>query len=124
MRCWGAKFYTEEGNYDLTTINNPVLINQDAMKFPDAMHAYFNNIVTDIPTATGAHDTFWDYVSNNPEAIHQTLWIMSDRGIVKNYRMMAAWSINTYLFVNQEEKATFVRFVWKPVLGCRAHSSF
>lgn len=58
MRCWGAKFYTEEGNYDLTTINNPVLINQDAMKFPDAMHAYFNNIRDDMPTATGAHDTF------------------------------------------------------------------
>ncbi|MFD2759699.1 catalase [Lentibacillus juripiscarius] len=117
MRCWGAKFYTEEGNYDLTTINNPVLINQDAMKFPDAMHAYFNNIRDDMPTATGAHDTFWDYVANNPESIHQTLWIMSDRGVVKNYRMMASWSINTYLFVNEEGKATFVRFVWKPVLG-------
>src|SRR5699024_11180292 len=97
MRCWGAKFYTEEGNYDLTTINNPVLINQDAMKFPDAMHAYFNNIRDDIPTATGAHDTFWDYVANNPEGLHQTLWIMSDYGIVRSYRMMASWSINTYL---------------------------
>src|SRR5699024_2275059 len=117
MRCWGAKFYTEEGNYDLTTINNPVLINQDAMKFPDAMHAYFNNIVDDMPTATGAHDTFWDYVANNPESIHQTLWIMSDYGIVRSYRMMPSWSINTYLFVNDQREATFVRFVWKPVLG-------
>src|SRR5699024_3900615 len=78
IRCWGAKFYTEEGNYDLTTINNPVLINQEAMKFPDAMHAYFNNIRDDIPTATGAHDTFWDYLANYPEGLHQTLWIMSD----------------------------------------------
>jgi len=120
MRCWGAKFYTEEGNYDLTTINNPVLINQDAMKFPDAMHAYFNNIRDDIPTATGAHDTFWDYVANNPEGLHQTLWIMSDYGIVRSYRMMASWSINTYLFVNAEDVATFVRFVWKPVLGTHA----
>lgn len=120
MRCWGAKFYTEEGNYDLTTINNPVLINQDAMKFPDAMHAYFNNIRDDIPTATGAHDTFWDYVANNPEGLHQTLWIMSDYGIVRSYRMMASWSINTYLFVNADDVATFVRFVWKPVLGTHA----
>ena len=120
MRCWGAKFYTEEGNYDLTTINNPVLINNDAMKFPDAMHAYFNNIKDDIPTATGAHDTFWDYVANNPEGLHQVLWIMSDYGIVRSYRMMSSWSINTYLFVNEEGVATFVRFVWKPVLGDHA----
>src|SRR5690625_2081900 len=120
MRCWGAKFYTEEGNYDLTTINNPVLINNDAMKFPDAMHAYFNNIRDDIPTATGAHDTFWDYVANNPEGLHQVLWIMSDYGIVRSYRMMSAWSINTYLFVNEEGVASIVRFVWKPVLGDHA----
>ncbi|CAM3173496.1 catalase [Filibacter tadaridae] len=120
MRCWGAKFYTEEGNYDLTTINNPVLINNDAMKFPDAMHAYFNNIRDDMPTASAAHDTFWDYVANNPEGLHQVLWIMSDYGIVRSYRMMPAWSINTYLFVNAEGTATFVRFVWKPVLGTHA----
>lgn len=120
MRCWGAKFYTEEGNYDLTTINNPVLINNDAMKFPDAMHAYFNNIRDDMPTATGAHDTFWDYVANNPESIHQVLWIMSDYGVIRSYRMMSAWSINTYLFVNDKGVATFVRFVWKPVLGDHA----
>src|SRR5690625_3500544 len=120
MRCWGAKFYTEEGNYDLTTINNPVLINNDAMKFPDAMHAYFNNIRDEMPTASGAHDTFWDYVANNPEGLHQVLWIMSDYGIVRSYRMMSAWSINTYLFINWEGVPTFVRFVWKPVLGDHA----
>jgi len=120
MRCWGAKFYTDEGNYDLTTINNPVLINNDAMKFPDAMHAYFNNIRDDMPTASAAHDTFWDYVANNQEGLHQVLWIMSDYGIVRSYRMMSAWSINTYLFVNGEGVATFVRFVWKPVLGTHA----
>lgn len=117
MRCWGTKFYTEEGNYDLTTINNPVLINQDAMKFPDALHAYKPEPRTDMPTAAGAHDNFWDYVANNPEAIHQVLWIMSDRGIPRSYRMIASWSINTYLFVNEQEVPTFVRFVWKPVLG-------
>lgn len=120
MRCWGAKFYTEEGNYDLTTINNPVLINNDAMKFPDAMHAYFNNIRDEMPTASGAHDTFWDYIANNPEGLHQVLWIMSDYGIVRSYRMMSAWSINTYLFINEEGTPTFVRFVWRPVLGDHA----
>lgn len=117
LRCWGTKFYTEEGNYDLTTIAMPVLINQDAMKFPDAMHAYKGEPRTDIPTASGAHDNFWDYVANNQEALHMVLWIMSDRGILRSYRMMESWAINTYLFVNEEEVPTFVRFVWKPVLG-------
>lgn len=117
LRCLGVKFYTEEGNYDLTTIAMPVLINQDPMKFPDVIHAYKPEPRTDIPTATGAHDNFWDYVANNPEALHMTLWVMSDRGILRSYRMMESWSINTYLFVNGQGKATFVRFVWKPVLG-------
>ena len=117
LRCKGVKMYTEEGNYDLTTIAMPVLINQDAMKFPDAMHAYQSKQDDDIPTATGAHDRFWDYVANNPEALHMVQWIMSDRGIIRSYRMMESWSINTYLFVNEQGKATFMRYVWKPVLG-------
>ncbi|WP_424237597.1 catalase [Bhargavaea ginsengi] len=117
LRCKGVKFYTEEGNYDLTTIAMPVLINQDAMKFPDVIHAYQAKSDDGIPTATGAHDRFWDYVANNQEALHMTLWVMSDRGILRSYRMMESWSINTYLFVNAEGVATFVRFVWKPVLG-------
>ena len=117
LRCKGVKFYTEEGNYDLTTIAMPVLINQDAMKFPDVIHAYQAKQDDGIPTATGAHDRFWDYVANNQEALHMTLWVMSDRGILRSYRMMESWSINTYLFVNAEGVATFVRFVWKPVLG-------
>lgn len=117
LRCQGVKLYTEEGNVDLTTIAMPVLINQDAMKFPDAMHAYQSDSDDDIPTATGAHDRFWDYVANNPEALHMVLWIMSDRGILRSYRMMESWSINTYLFVNEQGVATFMRYVWKPVLG-------
>src|SRR5690625_1939490 len=120
LRCWGTKFYTEEGNYDLTMIAMPVLINQDAMQFPDVMHAYQAKQGTGIPTASGAHDTFWDYVANNEDSLHMVMWIMSDRGIVRSYRMMESWSINTYLFVNEKGLATFVRFVWKPVLG--AHS--
>jgi catalase len=117
LRCKGVKFYTEEGNYDLTTIAMPVLINQDPMKFPDVIHAYQAKSDDDIPTATGAHDRFWDYVANNPESLHMVQWIMSDRGIIRSYRMMESWSINTYLFVNDQGVATFVRFVWKPVLG-------
>lgn len=117
LRCKGAKFYTEEGNYDLTTIAMPVLIIQDPMKFPDVIHAYQNKQDEGIPTATGAHDRFWDFVANNPESLHMVTWVMSDRGILRSYRMMESWSINTYLFINEEGVATFVRFVWKPVLG-------
>lgn len=117
LRCKGVKMYTEEGNYDLTTIAMPVLINQDAMKFPDALHAYQSKQDDDIPTATGAHDRFWDYVANNPESLHMVTWVMSDRGILRSYRMMESWSINTYLFVNEQGVATFMRYVWKPTLG-------
>ena len=117
LRCKGVKLYTEEGNVDLTTIAMPVLVNQDAMKFPDVMHAYQAKQADDIPTASGAHDRFWDYVANNVESLHMVLWIMSDRGILRSYRMMESWSINTYLFVNDQDVATFVRYVWKPVLG-------
>ena len=117
LRCKGAKFYTEEGNYDLTTIAMPVLIVQDPMKFPDVIHAYQNKQDEGLPTATGAHDRFWDYIANNPESLHMVTWVMSPRGILRSYRMMESWSINTYLFVNEKGVATFVRFVWKPVLG-------
>lgn len=117
LRCKGVKFYTEEGNIDFTTIAMPVLVNQDAMKFPDVMHAYQSKQADDIPTASGAHDRFWDYVANNVESLHMVLWIMSDRGILRSYRMMESWSINTYLFVNDKNEATFMRYVWKPVLG-------
>ena len=117
LRCKGTKFYTEEGNYDLTMIAMPVLIVQDPMKFPDVIHAYQSKQDDDIPTATGAHDRFWDYVANNPESIHMVTWVMSPRGILRSYRMMESWSINTYLFVNERGETTFVRFVWKPVLG-------
>lgn len=117
LRCKGVKLYTEEGNVDFTTIAMPVLVNQDAMKFPDVMHAYQAKQADDIPTASGAHDRFWDYVANNVESLHMVLWIMSDRGILRSYRMMESWSINTYLFVNDQNEATFMRYVWKPVLG-------
>ena len=80
-------------------------------------HSYQAKQSDGIPTATGAHDRFWGYVANNPESLHMVTWIMSDRGILRSYRMMESWSINTYLFVNDQGVATFVRFVWKPVLG-------
>src|SRR5690606_26173844 len=96
-RCKGVKFYTEEGNYDLTTIAMPVLINQDAMKFPDVILPQQAKPDDGIQAASGDHDRFWDEVANNQEALHMTLWGMSDRGTLRSCRLRVPWSINTHL---------------------------
>jgi len=117
VRGMSTKFYTEEGNYDLVNNNMGVFFIQDALKFPDIIHANKPEPHNEIPQATAAHDTFWDFVVNNQETAHQVLWIMSDRGIPRSFRMMESFSINTFRFVNKEGVGHFVRFHWKPLLG-------
>lgn len=117
IRGFAVKFYTEEGNYDMLSLQFPVFVVADAMKFMDVVHAAKPNPVDEIPQATTAHDNFWDYVANNQEAVHMVSWLMSMRGRPRSWRMMAGWPINTFLFVNAEEEATFVRFKWVPKLG-------
>ncbi len=112
-----TKFYTEEGVYDLVNNNMGVFFIQDAIKFPDIIHANKPEPHNEIPQATAAHDTFWDFVANNQETAHQVMWVMSDRGIPRSFRMMEGFSINTFRFVNEQGQAHFVRFHWKPVLG-------
>ena len=117
IRGFAVKFYTGEGNYDLLSLQFPVFIVSDAMKFMDVVHAAKPNPVTDIPQATTAHDNFWDYIANNQEAAHMVMWLMSMRGRPRSWRMMAGWPINTFRFVNEQGKSTFVRFKWIPKLG-------
>jgi catalase len=117
VRGFSTKFFTEEGNYDLVTNNMPVFFIQDGMKFPDMVHSIKPEPDNAIPQATGAHDTFWDFVANNQESAHQVLWLMSDRGVPRSYRMMQGFSINTFRFINEQGKAHFVRFHWVPKLG-------
>lgn len=118
IRGFAVKFYTEEGNYDSLSLQFPVFILADAMKFMDLAHAAKQNPVTDVPQATVAHDNFWDYVANNQESAHMVMWLMSMRGRPRSWRMMAGWPINTFRFVNYETgKSTFVRFKWVPRLG-------
>jgi catalase len=117
IRGFAVKFYTEEGNYDSLSLQFPVFIVADAMKFMDVVHAAKPNPVTDIPQATTAHDNFWDYVANNQESAHMVMWLMSMRGRPRSWRMMAGWPINTFRFVNDQGKSTFVRFKWTPKLG-------
>lgn len=117
VRGMATKFYTEEGNYDLVNNNMGVFFIQDAIKFPDIIHANKPEPHNEIPQATAAHDTFWDFIVNNQETAHQIMWIMSDRAIPRSFRMMDSFSINTFRFVNEEGKSHFVRFHWKTMLG-------
>ncbi|WP_153071260.1 catalase, partial [Escherichia coli] len=97
--------------------NTPVFFIQDAMKFPDFVHAVKPEPHWAIPQGQSAHDTFWDYVSLQPETLHNVMWAMSDRGIPRSYRTMEGFGIHTFRLINAEGKATFVRFHWKPVAG-------
>lgn len=117
IRGFATKFYTEEGVFDLVGNNTPVFFIQDAHKFPDFVHAVKPEPHNEIPQGQSAHDTFWDYVSLQPETLHNVIWAMSDRGIPRSYRTMEGFGIHTFRLINAEGKATFVRFHWKPVAG-------
>lgn len=117
IRGFAVKFYTEEGNYDMLSLQFPVFILADAMKFMDVTHAVKPSPITDVPQATVAHDSFWDYVISNPESAHMVMWLMSMRGRPRSWRMMAGWPINTFWFINEHGKGTYVRFKWVPKLG-------
>ncbi len=117
VRGFATKFYTQDGNYDLVANNMPVFFIQDAIKFPDIVHAIKPEPQNEIPQASAAHDTFWDFVVNTPEIAHMVMWLLSDRAIPRSYRMMEGFGVNTFRFINKEGKACFVKFHWKPLLG-------
>ncbi|MCP3762176.1 catalase [Domibacillus sp. A3M-37] len=120
VRGFSTKFYTEEGNYDLVGNNIPVFFIQDAIKFPDLIHAVKPEPHNEMPQAASAHDTFWDFVANNQESAHMIMWHLSDRAIPRSYRMMEGFGVHTFRFVNEQGKARFVKFHWKPVLGIKS----
>ncbi|XKI13487.1 Catalase [Sporosarcina sp. ANT_H38] len=117
VRGFSVKFYTEEGNYDLVGNNMPVFFIQDAIKFPDLIHAVKPEPHNEMPQAASAHDTFWDFVVSNQESAHMIMWHMSDRAIPRSFRMMEGFGVHTYRLVSAEGKAHFVKFHWKPKLG-------
>lgn len=117
VRGFSVKFYTEEGNYDLVGNNIPIFFIQDAMNFPDLVHAVKPEPHNEIPQAASAHDTFWDFISLMPEATHMVMWAMSDRAIPRSLRMMEGFGVHTFKLVNEAGKGTFVKFHWKPKLG-------
>ncbi|HEY4214823.1 MAG TPA: catalase [Steroidobacteraceae bacterium] len=117
VRGFAVKFYTDEGNWDLVGNNIPVFFIQDAIKFPDLVHALKPEPHFAMPQASTAHDTFWDFVSLMPESVHMQLWIMSDRAIPRSYRMMQGFGVHTFRLVNAQGNSSFVKFHWTPVLG-------
>src|SRR5690349_19237661 len=117
VRGFAVKFYTQEGVFDIVGNNIPVFFIQDAIKFPDLVHAVKPEPHNEIPQASSAHDTFWDFISLFPESMHMIMWVMSDRAIPRSLRMMEGFGVHTFRFINARGKARFVKFHWKPLLG-------
>jgi catalase len=117
VRGFATKFYTDQGNYDLVGNNMPVFFIQDGIKFPDFVHAVKPEPHNEIPQASSAHDTLWDFVSLQPETLHMIMWLMSDRALPRSYRMMQGFGVHTFRLVNARGEGTFVKFHWKPRLG-------
>ncbi len=120
VRGFAVKFYTEEGNFDLVGNNLPVFAIQDAIKFPDFIHAVKMEPDRGFPQAASAHDTFWDFVSLSPETLHMVFWAMSDRGIPRSLRMMEGFGIHSFRLINAKGNSTFVKFHWRPKLGLQS----
>jgi catalase len=120
VRGFAVKFYTQQGNFDLVGNNIPVFFIQDAIKFPDLIHAAKQDPDREFPQAQTAHDTFWDYISLTPESMHMIMWIMSDRAIPRSLRMMEGFGVHTFRLVNAEGASTFVKFHWRPKLGSQS----
>jgi catalase len=120
VRGFAVKFYTQQGNFDLVGNNIPVFFIQDAIKFPDLIHAAKQDPDREFPQAQTAHDTFWDYISLTPESMHMIMWIMSDRAIPRSLRMMEGFGVHTFRLVDGKGRSTFVKFHWRPKLGAQS----
>ena len=120
VRGFATKFYTREGNWDLVGNNIPVFFIQDAIKFPDLIHAAKQEPDRGFPQAQTAHDNFWDFASLLPEITHMLMWIMSDRAIPRSFRFMEGFGVHTFRLVNAEGRSTFVKFHWKPTRGLQS----
>ncbi len=120
VRGFAVKFYTKEGNWDLVGNNVPVFFIQDAIKFPDLIHAVKMEPDRGFPQSATAHDTFWDFISLTPESIHMVMWIMSDRTIPRSLRMIEGFGVHSFRLINERGDSTFVKFHWRPRLGMQS----
>ena len=120
VRGFAVKLYTHQGNFDIVGNNIPVFFIQDALKFPDLIHAAKQDPDREFPQAQTAHDTFWDFISLTPESMHMIMWVMSDRAIPRSLRMMEGFGVHTFRLINANGASTYVKFHWRPKLGCES----
>lgn len=120
VRGFAVKLYTREGNWDIVGNNIPVFFIQDAIKFPDVIHAVKEEPDKAFPQAQSAHDSFWDFISLTPESMHMIMWVMSDRAIPRSFRFMEGFGVHTFRLVSANNESTFVKFHWKPKLGLQS----
>ncbi|HEX7617943.1 MAG TPA: catalase, partial [Verrucomicrobiae bacterium] len=120
VRGFAVKFYTKEGNWDIVGNNVPVFFIQDAIKFPDLIHAVKMEPDRGFPQSATAHDTFWDFISLTPESMHMVMWIMSDRTLPRSLRMIEGFGVHSFRLINEAGKSTFVKFHWRPKLGLQS----
>jgi len=120
VRGFAVKFYTKEGNWDLVGNNIPVFFIQDAIKFPDLIHAVKMEPDRGFPQSATAHDTFWDFISLTPESMHMVMWIMSDRTLPRSLRMIEGFGVHSFRLINEAGQSTFVKFHWRPKLGLQS----
>jgi catalase len=120
IRGFAVKFYTKEGNWDLVGNNVPVFFIQDAIKFPDVIHAVKMEPDRGFPQSASAHDTFWDFISLTPESMHTVMWIMSDRAIARSLRIIEGFGADSFRLINAAGESTFVKFHWRPKLGLQS----
>ena len=120
VRGFAVKFYTKEGNWDLVGNNVPVFFIQDAIKFPDLIHAVKMEPDRGFPQSATAHDTFWDFISLTPESMHMVMWIMSDRTLPRSLRMIEGFGVHSFRLINAAGESTFVKFHWRPKLGLQS----
>ena len=120
VRGFAVKLYTREGNWDIVGNNIPVFFIQDAIKFPDLVHAVKEEPDSAFPQAQSAHDNFWDFISLTPESMHMIMWVMSDRALPRSLRFMEGFGVHTFRLLNARNESTFVKFHWKPKLGLQS----
>nr|WP_247236694.1 catalase [Telluribacter sp. SYSU D00476] len=114
-RGFAVKFYTEDGNWDLVGNNLKVFFIRDAMKFPDLVHAFKPDPVTNIQNG----ERIFDFISHTPEAMHMITFLFSPWGIPANYRQMQGSGVNTYKWVNENGEGVLVKYHWEPKQGIR-----
>jgi catalase len=120
VRGFAVKLYTQEGNWDIVGNNMPIFFIQDAIRFPDMVHAVKEEPNCAFPQAQSAHDNFWDFISLTPESMHMIMWVMSDRAIPRSFRFMEGFGVHTFRLINAGNESTFVKFHWKPKLGLQS----